>query len=155
MSTRGAWGYVIDGVTKTAYNHSDSYPSGLGEDILRHAKWCAANPELALEMVRKLEMVSDKAEPTADQIERLMPYADLHVSRQDPRDWYCLLRKCQGDPEATLAAGVMLDANGYLGEYAYVIDLDEWQFQLYDGNRPGRPFAWPLGDLPVCLEGIE
>ncbi len=35
MSTRGAFGFTIDGIDKIQYNHFDSYPGGLGIDILK------------------------------------------------------------------------------------------------------------------------
>lgn len=33
MSTRGAFGFLVDGELKVAYNHYDSYPSGAGGDF--------------------------------------------------------------------------------------------------------------------------
>lgn len=33
--TRGAVGFRVDGVDKVTYNHSDSYPGGLGAAVLR------------------------------------------------------------------------------------------------------------------------
>ena len=35
MSTRGAVGIRMNGIDKIGYNHFDSYPSGLGNDILK------------------------------------------------------------------------------------------------------------------------
>lgn len=34
MGTRGTWGFVADGDEKLTYNHFDSYPDGLGVDVL-------------------------------------------------------------------------------------------------------------------------
>ena len=34
MGTRGAFGFLVDGETKVTYNHWDSYPSGLGQDLV-------------------------------------------------------------------------------------------------------------------------
>lgn len=34
MGTRGFVGFVIDGQEKIGYNHFDSYPDGLGVDVL-------------------------------------------------------------------------------------------------------------------------
>lgn len=35
MGTRGIMGFVVDGQEKLTYNHYDSYPDGLGLDVLR------------------------------------------------------------------------------------------------------------------------
>jgi hypothetical protein len=34
MGTRGTWGFVLDDREKLTYNHFDSYPDGLGADLL-------------------------------------------------------------------------------------------------------------------------
>lgn len=36
MSTRGAVGIIYDGIEKIGYNHFDSYPTGLGNDVLNY-----------------------------------------------------------------------------------------------------------------------
>lgn len=38
MGTRGSWGFVLNGKRWETYNHFDSYPSGLGEDLLSWAR---------------------------------------------------------------------------------------------------------------------
>lgn len=38
MSTRGLYGFYKNGVNKLTYNHSDSCPSGLGNNILSFLK---------------------------------------------------------------------------------------------------------------------
>ena len=38
MSTRGAVGIRMNGIDKIGYNHFDSYPTGLGDDILTWLK---------------------------------------------------------------------------------------------------------------------
>lgn len=43
MSTRGAVGIIKNGIEKIAYNHWDSYPSGLGQDILNWLKGKSIN----------------------------------------------------------------------------------------------------------------
>lgn len=35
MSTRGAYGFILNGEEKITYNHCDSYPSYLGINILK------------------------------------------------------------------------------------------------------------------------
>lgn len=55
MGTRGKIGFVQKGVRKGVYNHFDSYPSGLGDDIIKFIL-NHTDTELA-EMVSKVEQV--------------------------------------------------------------------------------------------------
>ena len=185
MSTRGAWGYVKDGVAKMTYNHSDSYPEGLGEDILKHAHWVAANAEYADRAIRDLRLVDESSAPTQEDIEQLRPWTNLNVGEQATSDWYCLLRETQGDPEATLAAGVMSDGRPFLAdslfcEWAYLVDMDAGVFEVYrgfqksphtEGRFCGLPLqdyhsgdqyypvrriaSWPLDSLPANLGSLS
>ena len=38
MGTRGLYGFRKNGVDKTTYNHFDSYPDGLGADVIESLK---------------------------------------------------------------------------------------------------------------------
>jgi hypothetical protein len=62
MSTRGLWGFVIDGEEKLTYNHSDSYPDGLGSKLLGWLQ--EADLDDVRQQARELMMVSDSAPPT-------------------------------------------------------------------------------------------
>jgi hypothetical protein len=58
MGTRGLVGFITKGVRKGAYNQYDSYPSRLGDSIIRFIL-AHANEELE-EMRLKVEQVSDQ-----------------------------------------------------------------------------------------------
>lgn len=172
MSTRGFITFVIDGQEKTAYNHSDSYPDYLGVQVL---KWLqGADIATVTEQARALRVAPSDSEPTAEDVQRLLKYANLGVGEQSPQDWYCLLRETQGDPGLMLDAGVIEDAatfpqDSLFAEWGYVIDLDAQKFEVYRGfqhsvhtagrfaNREGltdgyAPVAlaasWPFAELP-------
>lgn len=177
MGTRGAWGFIVDGVEKLTYNHCDSYPDGLGADVLRFLR----NAQDTLDQVRKmasdLRVVDPTSTPTAEDIERLKGNANINIGTRRLDDWYVLLRETQGDPLATLAAGVIEDGHEFpldslFCEFAYVIDLDAERFDAYVGFRhapptegrwvgkvgtsgnPGyhpcqRVGSWPLAELPT------
>jgi hypothetical protein len=147
MGTRGFFGFVIDGVEKIAYNHFDSYPSGLGKEVL---SWCWANRHALtcdihrgevggpVDLARKLQVVDPNSSPTAEQIERLKGYANLNVGEQVLDDWYALLRETQGKPAEILKAGYMEDAGTFpqdslYAEYGYLVDLDAQVFEAYRG----------------------
>jgi len=136
MGTRGLMAFTSGGELKGAYNHWDSYPSGLGAVI---AKWLI-NTDLAEARTKfeALEVVSEDAEPTPEQVVRLLQYANLNVSTQSPGEWYVLLRETQGDPQATLDSGFIFDsldfaADSLFCEWGYVVDLDTGALEVYKG----------------------
>lgn len=167
MSTRGFIGFVADGVEKIAYNHSDSYPDGLGVEMLVWLR--GAHLPHVREQVAALRVVEPDSEPTDDDIKALKRYYNPNVGGRTERPtWYQLLRETQGNPSAMLRAGVIEDASGFPGdslfaEYGYVVDLDANAFEAYvgfqhskhdKGRFAGRePQASALGDLyyPVAL----
>lgn len=142
MGTRGMWGYIVGEEEKLTYNHFDSYPSGLGNEILKHARSfskiaLAVNSEPFQQAVNLLVVDADST-PTKEQIEHLAKYANTDVSTRDLEEWYVLLRETQGDPVAQLDAGVMIDGADFsqdslFCEWAYVIDLDLGLFEVYRG----------------------
>lgn len=155
MGTRGLMAFVIDGETKAGYVHFDSYPSGLGADVL---EWLheALNEQTgkALTKVRALKVVNDETEPTAEQIEALKQYANMNVSSKQLDEWYVLLRECQGEPALTLEAGYMYGVSrvepyrlGCGHEYLYVVDFDKHEFTA---SGYGRLLGnWKFDELPT------
>lgn len=153
MSTRGTWGFVLDGKEYLTYNHSDSYPSGLGTDVLswaRQADWSKVR-----EQVAALTLVEEQDEPTAEEIAKL-GVTPRNVSTG--RDWYSALRDFQGEPQATLDLGYMTDHHGDAEEWGYVFDLDAGTFKVYEDDDPEPREAYPLDALPseeAFLERFE
>lgn len=150
MSTRGFIGFVVDGTEKIAYNHHDSYPSGLGLDVLNwiranlHALTCDLHRSESggpVSLAQQLRVVEPDSEPTDADIERLKGSWDPTVGeRRDRPDWYQLLRHNQGDLAATLAAGVIEDgsdfpADSLFAEWGYLVDLDAQVFEAYRGYQ--------------------
>lgn len=174
MGTRGFLGFVIDGQEKIGYRHSDAYPEGQGLQVLHFLLDLAENDptrDLKAE-VRALRMVATGRDiPTAEEVERLAPWTNNHVSA--PEDiWYRLLRHSMGDLHEILACGIMEDAadsplDG--ASWGYLVDLDEETFDVYESTRephligryalrqsliPGRyppklVATWRLTELPT------
>jgi hypothetical protein len=159
MGTSGNMAFVIDGETKAGYVHFDSYPSGLGADMLEWLRENYAKPE-TYAAVQALKVVDDSSTPTPEQIEALKQYANTNVSTKQLNEWYVLLRETQGDPADTLAAGYTYGANrvekyrlGYFGEYTYVADFDAKEFIAEGyGKSLGR---WPFDALPTRDEFLK
>jgi hypothetical protein len=99
MSTRGTFGILIDGQEKIAYNHSDSYPSGLGLDIRDWlVRSLAMRPEVLPHQARALRLVDMDSEPTDAEIQQLKRYYNPNVDGPRARPtWYQLLRETQGE----------------------------------------------------------
>jgi len=140
MSTRGLIGVIVDDTIKTSYNHFDSYPSGLGVDIVNQIadmlkRW---GIDMMREQARKVVLVTEDTKPTSKQIKTLKPFADLGVGNQSENDWYCLLRDLQGNIVDTLVVGYMIDSNDFAKdslfcEWAYIINLDNSTLEVYNG----------------------
>lgn len=137
MGTRGCYGLYKNGVTKTTYNHFDSYIGGLGKDILDFVE----NTSIPImnKIFDKIELVREDDIPTIEQIENCQDFTDLEVSNKSIMDFYCLLRKAQGDLNAYKTdLKYMIDSKEFLGnslfcEYAYIINLDKNVLEFYKG----------------------
>lgn len=169
MGTRGFAGFFIAGQAKVSYNHFDSYPSGLGVQILAWAREIDAKNHWG--MVRHaaadLTLVKDDDQPPLEAIEALKDlYGDPTVGSQGVANtvihtWYQLLRGAQGDLSAALNTGYMTDAgdfplDGLFCEWGYLINLDgDGSFEVYAGfstadhdlgvwgkSGPARPADW-------------
>lgn len=161
MGTRGLCGFVVDGDVKAAYNHFDSYPSGLGVEVLTWARYADLDDVTA--RARALRMVDEDSEPSDDDIRHLEHLAALRA-RRDVSDWYVLMREAQGDLDAYLRAGVMLDGADFAQdslfcEWAYLVNLDDRTLEVYRGfqtepherGRFASQDAHTAGYAPVAL----
>jgi hypothetical protein len=137
MGTRGAYGFVLNGREIATYNHYDSYPEGLGVEVLGFVSE-TSDKELR-QIAEGIELVDESFKPTKEQVEACKEWTDLGVSNQSVEDWYCLLRKAQGNFLA-LKNGLrfMIDSSTFLldslfCEWAYLINLDTGKLEVYEG----------------------
>lgn len=145
MGTRGTMAFKHNGEVKGAYNHFDSYPTGLGNVMLNWLASALADESSrgkAEAQIDALQPVPDR-DPTPEEIERLAPYTDLKVSERSTTDWYCLLRNTQYDPEATLNAGVYYPADVGQEQWSYIADFDKDVLEIFAGGTVIKriPFA--------------
>lgn len=63
MGTRGFIGLIIAGKRHAVYNHFDSYPDGLGRDVVRFIN--SLTKEQIDEMIKRLEEVTVSLYPTS------------------------------------------------------------------------------------------
>jgi hypothetical protein len=158
MGTRGAYGFRINQTDKIAYSHFDSYPDSLGARIVRQL------PDIVRrrDKVEAIDLVNGKSRPTPEQKERCAPYLDLNVGEQTDDDWYCLLRKAQGDLCAHIACGYMVDYSDFMAdsvwcEWAYVVNLDENVLEVYRGfqKQPHEKGRYAGMELIPCNHGPQ
>jgi hypothetical protein len=144
MGTRGLYGVRKNGVDKCTYNHWDSYPSGLGSDVV---EFCANNTvENLNKFFDNIVLVLEDSIPTETQIKECQKagYVDLSVSTQSNDDWYCLLRNLQGNfkeyqkcidsnSKIYMTDGIDFIKESLFCEYAYIINLDDEVLEFYEG----------------------
>lgn len=137
MGTRGCYGFRKNGIDKFTYNHFDSYPDGLGRDILsfcKHTSLAEMN-----EIYDRIILVNENDEPTSEQIAECSYWFNGDVSNRTPEDWYCLLRNAQGDLNAyKTGLKYMIDNHDFIQdslfcEYAYIINLDTKKLEFWKG----------------------
>jgi len=163
MGTRGLFGFFYKGKYYLVYNHLDSYPLGLGADLIGELR--TADFEAWKAMLDKIIVVTEATIVTPEDIQRLSSYTDLTVSQQSTRDWYGLLRGCQGSYIKVLQSGYLLQAREDLTdiekdlmiEYVYVANLDIMFFEIYAHGRCMAACSIPRGLPPnhKCIEDLQ
>lgn len=148
MGTRGFVGFLVDGEEKIGYNHFDSYPSGVGLDVLTWLRGARLKDNLT-DRARAVKVVTEDTPFTDDDLLNLARYTDTSVGDQGihnevVHDWYQLLRNTQGNPEAMLDAGYILDAHEFpldslFCEWGYLVNLDEQVLEVYTGFQSTPP----------------
>lgn len=177
MGTTGFVGFVIDGIEKLSCQRSESYPAGLGVGVLHWLIEHRTTLDDARERARAVRVIDPNSEVSLDDVERYRAFASGWGPEADPhdlQDWSELLGDIQGDPDAILEAGAVLDAtrdvlDSLSSEWGYLIDLDTDLFEVYRGYQktphaagrfagraiPGAEYqpvaliaSWPIADLP-------
>lgn len=145
MGTRGAFGFRLNKKDYVSYNHWDSYPSGLGNNIVNSLKVLREDSLVNLkEQVANIRFIDTETPPTKEDIElcERMGTVDLTVSEASTNDWYCLLRKTQGNPLKMAELGIMSNDQEFLKcfscQYAYIINLDTNDLEIYQGYQTTR-----------------
>lgn len=166
MGTRGLYGIRKDGVDKLTYNHFDSYPSGLGNEIVGFIQ--NTSDEGLNKFFDLIRLVDGESKPKYEDIDACIKtgIANLDVSDRSVGDWYCLTRELQGDFKKykelinTTQTIYMLDEHEFIKdslfcEYAYIINLDDKTLEYYVGfqkqpDKTNRYGVKPNNDYYPC-----
>ena len=154
MSARGVVGFRHKRKDLLTYNHSDSYPSGLGLRVVRDLHdLLLKGREPLVRQVEALTIVTEET-PRPDEKERrrLQKYTNDSVSTQDEY-WYQTLRGTQGDIKAILESRYLLDSNSFIldslfCEWGYIVNLDEETLEVYKGGQEKRTQHGRYAKLP-------
>lgn len=137
MGTRGIYGFRKNESDKLTYNHYDSYPEGLGRNVVEFIN--GHSIEDLNKIYDNIILVDEDSIPTQEQIEECKQWENLSVSKQDEQDWYCLLRDAQGDLSSyDRGLKYMIDNHDFIFdslfcEYGYIINLDTNRLEIYVG----------------------
>lgn len=158
MGTRGINGWVQSGKYHGQYNQFDTYPSGLGQDMVDVAKKITAENgwEKFKENALKMQDIGKKLDPETDAvlIERYSKFFDENVSERVTTDTYALLRHLQGVPlmHHIYSGGVehYRDSMDFIKdslfcEYAWFFNLDTMMFEGWDGGQKTKTAKNPFG----------
>lgn len=145
MSTRGVYGFIINGEEKISYNHADSYPEVLGHNIL-HDVSKIEDYDVVRNNVAEIEMVDPTIVPDCED----MDIPDIEQLREkivfeadNKFDWYTLLRNHQGrlkphfdvnNPLQYMTEGRSLFNEPLFCEYAYIVNFDTNMVEMYSSN---------------------
>jgi hypothetical protein len=137
MSTRALYGFSCKGEEKITYCHQDGYPEGLGRKMLVFCR--KKSLKKMQKRFEKIIMVDQESRPTTEQIMLCLPWLDLEVSRKSSDEWYCLLRKTQGEISSYFGKGkcrYMIDnSQSDNFEYKYVINLDTGMLEFWSNHE--------------------
>lgn len=168
MGTGGFAGFVVDGSEKIFFSHKDSYPSGLGVEVL---DWLTHHRDALLhptpggvaDRVRALRLITDGTEPAAPDIERIR---GLLRDRADPahRAWLAdvseeeVMEMATYDLDTLLDAGIVVDGaaspmDSLFADWGYVVDLDAATFEVYRGRQQAPHTAGRFALRPPARAG--
>ena len=171
MGTRGLVGIKIGRTKKYTYNHFDSYPSGLGKEVVEfcHSITKADAWEAFKEKAKAVKMVKQADIPSGANMAAYLKYHNGNVSSGEITEWYSLLREVQGvNTLIEIASGNLkhlIDNKEFIKEslfceYAYVINLTTMKLEMYEGfQKKGKGYGsckkvaeFPLTDIPEDWE---
>ena len=147
MSTRGAYGFKINGEYKVAFNGSDSYPECLGEHVI---KFVAKTPLAEIRKIaKKITLLNEHSVPTEEQIKQCnfsKPISEIN------ENWDNLLEETYGNIFALKDIPFMFDAQDFMGdglfcEWLYIINLDNKTLDVYRHGNSDLIKSFPLKSL--------
>jgi hypothetical protein len=126
MGTRGAYGFRVGGKDTIFYNGHDSYPQGLGQEVV---DWVKAN----LDNFNVLREIAKQFNPSDEEYEPECGAKGLHLT---------ILLK-------TGAAHNDFLKNSLFCEYAYIVNFDTNNLELYRGANRNKSTRGRYADFRI------
>lgn len=139
MGTRGAWGFRKGAQDKVTYNQFDSYPEGLGDDVVELVRQSRDNAQLAA-IADGIVLVVNQEPPDQATIARyraIPGLTNLKVSECKEQDWYCLLYGGHSQPLFYLSGATWEQEEGEWGarvKVMHTIEPDHACIHMLDGH---------------------
>jgi hypothetical protein len=139
MSTRGIYGIRKNNVDKTTYNHSDSYPSGLGVQVVEF--FADADLVKLGEVFDSIQLVKHDDIVTEDIAETIPAELSNFEVNGGQKTFYCYLRNAQGELSAYLKGlKYMIDKHDFIAdslfcEWGYIVNLDTGKLEVWQGYQ--------------------
>lgn len=162
MSTRGIYGFYVNGTDKLAYNHADSYPQHLGLNILGElnaVKDWDQTKELVSDLIPIHETRPLDANSQIFQAE-LRRHYDGQRGIKKPSSFYELMQPLQGKLEPFLSGKLsfMVTANEFIDdslfcEWGYIANLDSHELEVYRGLQKSEPSEPSRYDSEISRQG--
>ena len=163
MSTRGIYGFRKNNENKITYNHSDSYPTWLGENIV---EFCAGMTDQDLENLFDHTIMVDELEKDPGKVEMVRKFAVTHGNNPgESEDAYYILHFMQGNFEEyrniayLLEDFPMTDAEDFFEdslfcEWGYIINLDDKCLEVYK-NGKNKICSFTLAEIRKDPDAIK
>lgn len=169
MSTRSAYGWIINGVYEDMYVHSDGYPTWQGVQVGMQLRECDSLDKLR-ERIMRARRVEAQDKYTSDDLNALTweGYPTENMGG-DEGTYYNLLRGIQGNLPALAKVGMLPSTGGHFlmdslfCEWGYVLDFDARQLVVLEGYNKDldRQPAYCRADKPdqsgycACFERLR
>ena len=155
MGTRGCVGWTLDGKNYVeTYNHYDSYPEGLGTEILEAIIKGSIDLAVLQDNITDITLVDDNtSKPSKEEIEQYLEYSDNPNGLKE-LDWYWLLRNVQGASKLTEIANGKLHhvivnpgwmKDSLFCEFGYTLNFLTRKLEFWEGfqkkGQKGNPFG--------------
>ena len=156
MSTRGAIGFKVKGKMVQMYNHCDSYPEGLGAEMVHaliNEVIIPGRMQEFKEKLLRLKAVKQDAHPAAKWAKFYANQGASDGSTSDGLDWYATMRNFQG---AVCISAILNDRmkhympyncrskDSWGCEYGYILDFDKGELKMYEDpyKRASKPVVY-------------
>lgn len=149
MGTRGFLGWVIDDKVVLTYCQYDSYPDGVGMNLLRVLR--GINIATLKDELSVIRLVNQEDEPTKEDRRQ---FAHLTQNVSTGKDWYSVLRDLQGHLDRMIENGIASTCedewphSSVFCEWGYLVDLDNGVLEVYKGFQTELPIVGRWAGIP-------